>query len=129
MKSAAVTAVAADLVQNYEGQSFIRPYNDAHNGRRAWNFGIVNSGADMLSGTTADGPWRLEMSLAQGSRYRHTDLKSDPLELEPREKWSTDVLTSEAGSRHGVNVSRWVVEAEAVARWWATERKRLRLQA
>ncbi|RSL40142.1 hypothetical protein CEP54_016184 [Fusarium duplospermum] len=118
-------AVASDLIQDYEGQSFIRPYKDTHNGRRAWNFGIVNSGASMLSVTSADAPWRLVMPLDQDSRYRFTDLNSDPLELEPLERWSMDELTSEAGSRHGVNASRWAVEAEAVARWWAAERKRL----
>ncbi|KAJ3454273.1 hypothetical protein MRS44_018167 [Fusarium solani] len=117
--------VASDLIQDYEGQSFIRPYRDTHNGRRAWNFGIINSGASMLSVTSADAPWRLVMPLDQGSRYRLTDLKSDPLELEPLEKWSMGELASEAGSRHGVNASRWAVEAEAVARWWAAERKRL----
>ncbi|KAL6351840.1 hypothetical protein LRP88_14891 [Fusarium phalaenopsidis] len=118
-------AVASDLIQDYEGQSFIRPYRDTHNGRRAWNFGIVNSGASMLSVTSADAPWRLVVPLDQGSRYRLTDLKSDPLELEPLERWSMGELASEAGSRHGVNASRWAVEAEAVARWWAAERKRL----
>ncbi|KAH7168176.1 alkaline-phosphatase-like protein [Fusarium sp. MPI-SDFR-AT-0072] len=53
------TVIASDLIHYYEGQSLIRPYKISQNGRRVWNFGVVNSGASMLSVTSADAPRRL----------------------------------------------------------------------
>ncbi|KAG8362096.1 hypothetical protein FVEN_g2 [Fusarium venenatum] len=119
------TEVASELLYDYEGQSLIRPYKNSHNGRRAWNFGIINGGGSLLSVTSADAPWRLVLPLDDKSEYRFTDLKNDPLELKPLEKWSKDDLVSTVKSKYGEDASQWVVEAEAVTRWWGLERKRL----
>ncbi|CAM1510727.1 Fc.00g034100.m01.CDS01 [Cosmosporella sp. VM-42] len=116
---------ASDILQDYEGQSLIRPYKASHNGRRAWNFGVVNGGASLLSLTSADAPWRLVMPLDQNSQYRFTDLENDPLELKPLEKWSMKELTDGVESAYGEDATRWAVEAEAIAQWWGLERKRL----
>jgi arylsulfatase A-like enzyme len=119
------TVIASDLIHDYEGQSLIRPYKIAHKGRRAWNFGVVNGGASMLSVTSADAPWRLVIPLDRASQWRLTDLTNDPLELEPLEKWSMERLVVDARSLYGEEASRWIVEADAVAQWWAWEHKRL----
>jgi arylsulfatase A-like enzyme len=118
-------AVASDLLHDYEGQSLIRPYKSSRNGRRAWNFGVINSGASMLSVTSADAPWRLVIPLDRASQWRFTDLKNDPLELEPLEKWSMEQLVGDVRNLYGEEASQWVVQADAVAQWWAWERKRL----
>ncbi|KAH7195133.1 alkaline-phosphatase-like protein [Fusarium oxysporum] len=118
-------AVASDLLHDYEGQSLIRPYKSSRNGRRAWNFGVINSGASMLSVTSADAPWRLVIPLDRASQWRFTDLKNDPLELEPLERWSMEQLVGDARNIYGEEASQWLVQADAVAQWWASERKRL----
>ncbi|RMJ15896.1 hypothetical protein CDV36_004379 [Fusarium kuroshium] len=119
------TAAASDLIHDYEGQSLIRPYKASHNGRRAWNFGIINGGASMLSMTSADAPWRIVIPLDQNTQYRFTDLKNDPLELEPFEKWSMSDLAKGVKSKYGEEAAQWAIEAEAVSKWWGPERKRL----
>ncbi|KAH7183714.1 alkaline-phosphatase-like protein [Fusarium oxysporum] len=105
-------AVASDLLHDYEGQSLIRPYKSSRNGRRAWNFGV-------------NAPWRLVIPLDRASQWRFTDLKNDPLELEPLERWSMEQLVGDARNIYGEEASQWLVQADAVAQWWASERKRL----
>ncbi|KAF4981393.1 hypothetical protein FZEAL_2787 [Fusarium zealandicum] len=119
------TTAASDLIRDYEGQSLIRPYKASHNGRRAWNFGVINGGASMLSLTSADAPWRLVMPLDESSQYRFTDLKNDPLELEPLETWSIKDLAAAVTAKYGEDAAQWATEADAVAQWWGPERKRL----
>lgn len=119
------TSTISDIVQDYEGQSLIRPYKPAHNGRRAWNFGVINGGGRMLSLTSADAPWRLVMPFDEKSEYRFTDLSTDPLELKPSEDWTKEGLEETVKHKYGEEAARWVVEAEAIGRWWGLERKRL----
>ncbi|RGP80589.1 hypothetical protein FLONG3_1328 [Fusarium longipes] len=119
------TQAATDILWDYEGQSLIRPYKASHNGRRAWNFGIINGGGSLLSMTSADAPWRLVLPLDDKSEYRFTDLKDDPLELKPLEEWKKKDLFSSVKSKYGEDAAQWATEAEAVSRWWGLERKRL----
>ncbi|KAF4487749.1 hypothetical protein FAGAP_11396 [Fusarium agapanthi] len=116
---------AEDLIHDYEGQSLIRPYKTKQNGRRAWNFGIINGGASMLSMTSADAPWRIVIPLDDSTQYRFTDLKNDPLEKKPLEKWTLAQLTYAVRSKFGEEASTWAAEADAVSKWWGPERKRL----
>ncbi|KAF4949146.1 hypothetical protein FSARC_13564 [Fusarium sarcochroum] len=116
---------ASDLIHDYEGQSLIRPYKTVQNGRRAWNFGIINGGASMLSMTSADAPYRLVIPLDDSTQYRFTDLKNDPLERKPLEKWTVDQLKTAIKYQVGEDAVTWVAEADAVAKWWGPERKRL----
>ncbi|KLO90622.1 uncharacterized protein LW93_11043 [Fusarium fujikuroi] len=116
---------AEDLIHDYEGQSLIRPYKTTYNGRRAWNFGIINGGASMLSMTSADAPWRIVIPLDDSTQYRFTDLKNDPLEKKPLEKWTLEQLTYAVRSKFGDEASQWAAEADAVSKWWGPERKRL----
>ncbi|KAM0278795.1 hypothetical protein ACHAQH_004986 [Verticillium albo-atrum] len=117
--------VASDLVHEYEGQSLIRPYKPAEDGRRAWNFAIVNSGAGMLSVTSADTVWRLLLPLVDTFEYKMSDLQRDPTELDVLSAWSLNSLTGAVREKHGQMAADWVNEAETVAQWWMRERRRL----
>ena len=117
--------IASDIIHDYEGQSLIRPYKPNDEGRRAWNFGLVNSGGGMLTITSADAPWRLVMPLGLEVAYVLTDLKTDPLELKPVSEWTQKALLRKAKERFGAEAAAWAEEAEAVARWWVIDRKRL----
>lgn len=119
------TRIANDIVQDYQGQSLVRPYKTALNGRRAWNFGIVNSGGGMLTVTSADAPWRLVMPLEKDVSYSVTDLGNDPLELAPVSDWTLDGLVYGVGSKFGEAAANWTTEAEAVAKWFSLESRRL----
>ncbi|KAI1070224.1 hypothetical protein LB507_010268 [Fusarium sp. FIESC RH6] len=119
------TNAASDIIQDYEGQSLIRPYKTIHNGRRAWNFGIINGGASMLSMTSADAPWRIVIPLDDSTQYRFTDLKTDPLERKAVEGWTLEQLEVAVENKFGEEASTWAAEADAVAKWWGPERKRL----
>lgn len=118
-------AAASDLIQDYEGQSLIRPYKTVYRGRRAWNFGVVNPGGRMLTIASVDVPWRLVMPLDGQTEYVFTDLGSDPLELNRLPKWSIESLVSDVQQSHGEDAAKWLKEAELVSKWWAIERKRL----
>ena len=119
------TAAASDIVHDYEGQSFIRPYKKVHHGRRAWNFGVVNPGSRFLSVTSADAPWRLVIAWDGSAEYSMTNIEEDPLEKNPVTSWKPLNLAALAGRRFGPEAATWVREAEAVAHWWAPEHRRL----
>lgn len=119
------TAAAADLVQDYEGQSLIRPFKTTHKGRRAWNYGLVNPGGRMLTITSSDTPWRLILPLDKKTEYVFSDLGKDPMELKRVLEWSINSLASTVRGKYGDDAADWLIEAEKVGLWWASERKRL----
>ncbi|KAF5588839.1 hypothetical protein FPCIR_6992, partial [Fusarium pseudocircinatum] len=119
------THIASDLVQDYEGQSLIRPYKKTDGDRRAWTFSVVNSGAGMLGVTSADVPWRLVIPLNKVIEYRVTDALNDPMELKPVAAWSPEELETEVRSAFGDEAAQWANEAIPIAQWWALERQRL----
>lgn len=117
--------ITSDIMYDYEGQSLLRPYKPFHNGRRAWNFAIVNSGAGILGVTSADTNWRMVLPLTDKFEYKLSDLAADPMERDVVAAWSLDDLVSEAKPKFGQEAADWAVEAESVAQWWIMERKRL----
>ncbi|KAF4965725.1 hypothetical protein FSARC_6508 [Fusarium sarcochroum] len=119
------THIASDLVQDYEGQSLIRPYKASDGDRRAWVFSVVNSGAGMLGVTSGDVPYRLVIPLNKVIEYRVTDAVNDPMELKPTSAWSPEELVEKARSTLGDDAAQWVSEAIPVAQWWVLERQRL----
>ncbi|GAO19190.1 hypothetical protein UVI_02063600 [Ustilaginoidea virens] len=118
-------SAAADLMQDYEGQSLVRPFRTSYKGRRAWNYSLVNPGGRMLTITSSDTPWRLVLPLDKKTEYMFTDLGQDPMELYPLLEWSISSLQASVRRRHGNEAAEWVVEAQKVGLWWASERKRL----
>ncbi|KAF4997392.1 hypothetical protein FGRMN_3883 [Fusarium graminum] len=119
------SAIASDLANDYEGQSLIRPYKKTQDGRRAWNFGLINPGGGMLTITSADAPWRLAIPLKKDLEYTFTDLGQDPLELDPLDKWAIKPMIKAVKRKYGDEAADWVREADEVAHWWALERRRL----
>ena len=119
------STIAQDLMNEYEGQSLIRPYRASHNGREAWNMGVINAGGTMLSVGSAAVPWRLNLPLNNDFEYRFTDLERDPFELSPVTAWSMGGLAADIYSRFGSEAVDWVLKAEKVGLWWVTERKKL----
>ncbi|KAM0563221.1 hypothetical protein ACHAPJ_000939 [Fusarium lateritium] len=119
------SAIASDLANDYEGQSLIRPFQKTQDGRRAWNFGLINPGGGMLTVTSADAPWRLAVPLKKDLEYTFTDLGQDPLELHALDKWSIKPMVKAVRSKYGNEAADWVREADEVAHWWALERRRL----
>ncbi|KAJ5788348.1 hypothetical protein N7457_003338 [Penicillium paradoxum] len=119
------SSAAQDLMNEYEGQSLIRPYQATHNGRQAWNFGIINPGGTMLSVGSAAVPYRLILPLSQDFEYVFSDLDTDPDELNPLRGWSLEELTGRVQTKHGDKAGKWLSDAEKVGKWWIKEQKRL----
>lgn len=117
--------VALDLMNEYEGQSLIRPYQATHNGRQAWNFGIINPGGTMLSVGSAAVPYRLILPLTEDFEYTFSNLDTDPHELSPTHGWSLEALMGHVQRQYGDEASKWLSDAEKVGRWWIEEQKRL----
>lgn len=121
------TRAAVDLTNDYEGQSLIRPYKTHEGGRRAWNFGVVNLGGSVLTVTSADAPWRMVLPVEEKNsiEYQMSDLRADPLEVDPVKGWDMVHLILDVRKKYGQDAATWADEAEKVARWWMLERKRL----
>lgn len=119
------SSAALDLMNEYEGQSLVRPYQATHNGRQAWNFGIINPGGTMLSVGSAAVPYRLILPLAEDFEYIFSDLDTDPDELSPLRGWSLEELIGRVQRKHGDKAGKWLVDAEKVGKWWIEEQKRL----
>lgn len=119
------TEILSDLVQDYQGQSLIRPFKSSENGRRAWRFSVVNAGAGMLSVSSADVNWRLIMPIQKVFEYIFTDIKNDAMELQPTSAWSIELLAESVGAKYGDDAAKWALEAEAVGRWWSLDNERL----
>lgn len=119
------SSAAKHLIHEYEGQSLIRPYISSKNGRQAWNFGIINAGGTMLAVSSAASPYRLIVPLVDSFGYRFTDTKTDPVEKDPLEGWSVTDLGIAVKKKYGEEAEKWIHEADAIARWWSSERHRL----
>ncbi|KAJ5895240.1 hypothetical protein N7495_006931 [Penicillium taxi] len=119
------STAALDLMNEYEGQSLIRPYKATHNGRQAWNFGIINAGGTLLSVGSAAVPYRLILPLTQDFEYVFSNLDTDPDEQNPLRGWSVEEISSRVQAHHGDKAVQWLVDAGEVGRWWVQERKRL----
>lgn len=117
--------IALDLMNEYEGQSLIRPYQAQKNGRQAWNFGIINAGGTMLSVTSAASPYRLIVPLTNDFEYAFSNLETDPDEASIVTEWTVKGLATRVSKEYGKPAAKWAQDAERIARWWVDERKRL----
>jgi hypothetical protein len=119
------TEMATDLVQDYEGQSLIRPYKKSDGKKRAWNFTVINSGAGMLAVSSADVPYKLSMPLEKVFEFKVSNLATDPMERNLVAAWTYDELMTGVQDAMGEEAKEWAAEAIAVGKWWVKERKRL----
>jgi hypothetical protein len=109
------STVALDLMNEYEGQSLIRPHQATRNGRQAWNFGIINPGGTMLSVGSAAVPYRLILPLNEDFEYIFSNLDTDPNELTPLRGWSLEELIARVQRVHGDKAGTWLSDAEKVS--------------
>ncbi|KAL1957585.1 hypothetical protein VTO42DRAFT_5696 [Malbranchea cinnamomea] len=119
------TAVAADLIHEYQGQSLIRPFRSFYKGRRVWNIAIINAGGSILSVTSASVRWRVIVPIDEQFTYRFTDLETDPYELDPMEEWTLEELLPRVQQKYGPDAEAWLKDADAVTKWWVKEMHRL----
>lgn len=117
--------IALDLMNEYEGQSLIRPYQSQKNGRQAWNFGIINAGGTLLAVSSAATPYRLILPLTKDFEFTFSNLEKDPDEEHIINEWSLDGLVKKVKNEDGKEAAKWVQDAESVAKWWIEDRKRL----
>ncbi|PVI04595.1 alkaline phosphatase-like protein [Periconia macrospinosa] len=120
------TNIASTLLQQYQGQSLLRPFkNTTRSGLQNWNFSVVSPGGSLLAISSAAAPYRLIMPLTRNHAYRFTNLDVDPAEERPLEAWSLGDLRTVVSERCGREASGWVREAVEVGNWWLQEQDRL----
>jgi hypothetical protein len=119
------SGIALNLMNEYEGQSLIRPYKATDDGREAWNFNIISPGGEMVSVGSAAVPYRLILPLTQEFEFVFSNLDTDPDEVNLLRGWSVEDLVSQVRSVYGDKAGQWVAEAEKVGKWWVGETKRL----
>ncbi|KFY94454.1 hypothetical protein V500_03242 [Pseudogymnoascus sp. VKM F-4518 (FW-2643)] len=123
---------ARDLVDNYEGQSLVRPMrrNNQSNitgssqAHGDWQFTIINPGAAMLGvrdARPAYRGWRLVVPVDDNVRWRFTSMDSDPTEEHPTAGFDFGLFLRGVEKRHGIEAARWAEDGAFVARWWVEE--------
>lgn len=116
--------IASDLMQQYEGQSLIRPYQIEKNGRQAWNIAVINAGGALLSVSSAAVPYRLVMPICKPGAYRFTSNDHDPHELYPTEGNSLGELTNKLYKSGRSEEAKWASLAVDIGKWWTLEQRR-----
>lgn len=124
--SKAESRAARDLIENYEGQSLLRPLNKvSQSGTGDWQFTITNPGGTMVSvGDARDPRWRLIVPLSTDVSWRFTDLETDPYEKSPTVAHSFEKLLATVGESYDVERVKWIEEAVLVTKWWVKENRR-----
>ena len=117
--------IAGDLINNYEGQSLIRPFQTHDGARQQWNIGVLNPGGQMLSLVSHAVPWRLVIPVEKEVQYRFSNLEIDPEEESPLEDWSLSGLIKLVKKEAGEDAAKWVEEAEKIAQYWLKENRAL----
>ncbi|KAL7782945.1 sulfatase [Trichoderma ceciliae] len=118
------TNAASDLVQNYEGQSLIRPIRTFSNetGQGNWQLAVINPGRAMLSIRDARQPdWHLVVPIIDNVEWQFTDLMTDPTGAQTLLGFDFIKFVYSVEISHGIDVAKWVEEAAFVARWWVEE--------
>jgi hypothetical protein len=119
------TNIAANLIQQYEGQSLIRPFQTTKNGRQAWDITVLNAGGAVLSVGSAAVPYRLVVPVCKAGVYRFTDVSKDPNEISPIEEFSIAKLAAKVLKvNKDERAAKWIVDAEQIGKWWTLEQRR-----
>ncbi|EGX87938.1 sulfatase domain protein [Cordyceps militaris CM01] len=114
---------ATDLVQNYEGQSLLRPVHPAaENGHGDWQFSVTNPGGATLAARDGrNANWRLTFPITSGQDWHFVDASSNSTGIF---SLSFDTLRSRAETQLGREVADWLEEAAIVSRWWLDENQK-----
>ncbi|KAJ5184175.1 hypothetical protein N7492_001791 [Penicillium capsulatum] len=114
-------SVIQDLLPLYEGQSMIRELVPEKDGRRDWQFTVMNTGATWLAVRSADQPYRLVIPLVPDVEWRFSNVEIDPRELHTQQSFNLLPLLKEVREVHNEDAAGWIEEAAHVAQWWISE--------
>lgn len=115
---------ARDMIQNYEGQSLLRPLQKISeiNGQGGWQFTVMNPGGSTIAVRDARQPnWRLIVPVFGNYEWRFTDLETDPHEQTPLVSYDYRSILRSVQAEFGSDAAMWVEEAATVTRWWTDE--------
>jgi hypothetical protein len=120
---------AHDLMQNYEGQSLLRPLlaSSPQTGQANWQFSVVGADRPAVSVRDARQPaWQLVVPGSDDDAdWRFANTKADPSEETPLATTSLAELVWAVRKSHGGTAASWVDEAALMASWWVKDgRKR-----
>ncbi|EHK42246.1 hypothetical protein TRIATDRAFT_77440 [Trichoderma atroviride IMI 206040] len=122
-----------DMIQNYEGQSLIRPMQSFSetNGQGGWQHTVMNPGGSTIAVRDGRQPnWRLIVPVFGNYEWRFTDLETDPHEDTPLVSYDYRAILRIVEEAFGAEAATWVEEAATVTRWWTDENyKRWRYNA
>lgn len=113
-----------DMIQNYEGQSLLRPMQNSSetNGQGGWQFTVMNPGGSTIAVRDARQPkWRLIVPVFGNYEWRFTNLETDPHEDTPLVSYDYRAILRIVEEAFGPEAATWVEEAAAVTRWWTDE--------
>lgn len=123
--SSADTAIARDLIPEYEGQSLIRNFVPSRDGRQAWNIGVVNPGGTHLALTSAARPYRYVLPVCEPTAFSFSHLEKDPAEAQAVKSWDGGAaMASKVRAAYGDDAAQWAREAEEIGLWYLWEARR-----
>lgn len=118
------TGIAKDMIQNYEGQSLIRPlvnFNEK-TGQANWQFSVMNPGRATVAVRDARQPhWRLTVPIIENTEWRFTDLETEPHEGKHLVAFDFGAFLQKIESERSAEAAHWAEQAAFVARWWVEE--------
>ncbi|KAH6611072.1 sulfatase domain [Trichoderma cornu-damae] len=122
--SAPQTGIARDMIQNYEGQSLLRPlvnFNEK-TGQPNWQFTVMNPGRATVAVRDARQPhWRLTVPIIENTEWRFTDLDTEPHEERHLVAFDFAAFLHKIEEERSAEAAHWAEEAAFVARWWVEE--------
>lgn len=114
--------ILRDMLPLYEGQSLIRPLIPEQDGKKDWQFTVMNTGGSWLGMRSAARPqFRLVVPLVVDLEWRFTDLNRDPDELHPIQHFSLLDLFEALEDEYGEDGTNYLREAAHVAEWWVLD--------
>ncbi|KAJ5132009.1 hypothetical protein N7448_006167 [Penicillium atrosanguineum] len=114
--------VARDIRSLYEGQSLIRPLIQERDGKKDWQFTVMNTGGTWLSVRSAARPeLRLVIPLINDVEWRFSDLTKDPNEDKPIMRFNLADMAHTLQKKYDDEILRWLFDAVYVANWWVKE--------
>jgi hypothetical protein len=119
------TAIARDLIPEYEGQSLIRRFVPSRDGRQAWNIGVVNPGGTHLSLASAAHPYRYVLPVCEPTAFSFSHLAQDPEEAVPVTSWEGGAkMVEKVRQAYGDEAAQWAHEAQEIGLWYMWEARR-----
>lgn len=115
------TKAIQDMLPLYEGQSMIRETVPSKDGKRDWQYTVMNTGATWLALRSADKPYRLVIPLVPDVEWRFSNVEIDPHEVNTQQSFELLPLIDQVSRAHDEEAVAWVMEAAQVTKWWVGE--------